>query len=83
VYSKLNGALRYLGRIGQGAITRKASEMRSAKNFHPERDYAAAKGFLVAMAVGAIASGKVILSLVDVRIDRALVLTQKRTQMIA
>ena len=50
--------------------------MRSAKNFRPERDYLAAKSFLVAMAVGAIASGQVILSLVDVRIDQALVLAQ-------
>jgi len=50
--------------------------MRSAKNFHPERDYAAAKGLLVAIAVGAIASGQVILSLVDVRLDQVLVLAQ-------
>jgi hypothetical protein len=42
--------------------------MRIAKNFHSERDYPAAKSFLVAMAIGAIASGQVVLSLVDVRI---------------
>jgi hypothetical protein len=50
--------------------------MRSAKNFHPERDYATAKGFLVAMAIGAIASGQVVLSLVDVRIGQASVAAQ-------
>ena len=50
--------------------------MRSAKNFRPEGDYVAAKSFLVTMVVGAIASGQVILSLVDVRIDQALVLAQ-------
>jgi hypothetical protein len=53
------------------AIKRKVSEMRSAKYFHPERDYVAAKSFLVAMAIGAIASGQVVLSLVDVRIGQA------------
>jgi hypothetical protein len=50
--------------------------MRSAKNFHPEPNYVAAKSFLVAMAVGAIASGQVILSLVDVRIDQVSVVVQ-------
>jgi hypothetical protein len=47
--------------------------MRSAKNFRPEGDYVAAKSFLVAMAVGAIASGQVLLSVVDVPIGPALV----------
>jgi hypothetical protein len=50
--------------------------MRSAKNFHPVTGYGAAKGILVAMAIGAIASGEVILSLVDVRIDQALIMLQ-------
>jgi hypothetical protein len=50
--------------------------MRSAKNFHPERDYPAAKSLLVAMAIGAIASGQVVLSLVDVRIGQASVSAQ-------
>jgi hypothetical protein len=50
--------------------------MRSAKNFHPVTDYGAAKGILVAMAIGAIASGEVILSLVDVRIGQASVVLQ-------
>ncbi len=50
--------------------------MRSAKNFRPERDYVTAKSFLVAIAVGAIASGQVILSLVDVRIDQVSVVAQ-------
>lgn len=76
VYSKLNGALRYLGLVGQLAIKRKVSEMRSAKYFHSEGDYATAKGFLVAMAIGVIASGQVVLSLVDVRIDEASVAAQ-------
>ncbi len=58
------------------ATKRKVSEMRSAKNFHPERDYAPAKSFLVAMAIGAIASGQVVLSLVDVRIGQASVAAQ-------
>jgi hypothetical protein len=71
VYSKLNGALRFLGCVDKGAIKRKASEMRSAKNFHPEREYVAAKSFLVAMAIGAIAFGEVIFSLVDVWIGPA------------
>jgi hypothetical protein len=57
------------------ATKRKVSEMRSAKNFYSERDYPAAKSFLVAMAIGAIASGQVVLSLVDVRIDQASVAT--------
>jgi hypothetical protein len=55
---------------------RKATKMRSAKNFHPERDYLSARSFLVAMAIGAIASGQVILSLVDVRIGQASVAAQ-------
>jgi hypothetical protein len=50
--------------------------MRSAKNIHPERDYVATKSFLVAIAVGAIATGQVILSLVDVRMDQASVVAQ-------
>jgi hypothetical protein len=50
--------------------------MRSAKNFRPERDYATAKSFLVALAIGAIASGQVVLSLVDVRIGQASVAAQ-------
>jgi hypothetical protein len=50
--------------------------MRSAKNFHAEQDYPTAKSFLVAMAVGAIASGQVVLSLVDVRIGQASVAAQ-------
>jgi hypothetical protein len=50
--------------------------MRSAKNFHPERGYATAKSLLVATAVGAIASGQVVLSLVDVRIGQASVAAQ-------
>jgi hypothetical protein len=58
------------------ATKRKATEMRSAKNFHPERDYVSARSFLVAMAIGAIASGQVILSLVDVRIGQASVAVQ-------
>ena len=42
--------------------------MRRATNFNPEWVYVpAAKGFLVAMAIGAVASGEVVLSLVDVR----------------
>jgi hypothetical protein len=46
--------------------------MRRATNFNPEWVYVpAAKGFLVAMAIGAIASGEVILSLVDVRTGQA------------
>jgi hypothetical protein len=61
---------------GKLATKRKVSEMRSAKNFHPERDYPTAKGFLVAMAIGAIASGQVVLSLVDVRIGQASVAVQ-------
>ena len=58
------------------ATKRKATEMRSAKNFHPERDYVSARSFLVAMAIGAIASGQVILSLVDVGIGQASVAVQ-------
>jgi hypothetical protein len=50
--------------------------MRSAKNFRPLKDYGAAKGLLVAMAIGAIASGEVILSLVDVRIGQASIVSQ-------
>jgi hypothetical protein len=50
--------------------------MRSAKNFRAVKDYGAAKGILVAMAIGAIASGQVILSLVDVPIDQASVVLQ-------
>ena len=50
--------------------------MRTAKNFHPVTEYGAAKGILVAMAIGAIASGEVILSLVDVRIGQASVAAQ-------
>jgi len=50
--------------------------MRSAKNFYPERDYVAVRSFLVAMAIGAIASGEVILSLVDVRVGQASVAAQ-------
>ena len=50
--------------------------MRSAKNFHPVTDHGAAKGILVAMVIGAIASGEVILSLVDVRIGQASVVLQ-------
>jgi hypothetical protein len=46
--------------------------MRRATNFNPEWVYVpAAKGFLVAMAIGAIASGEVVLSLVDVRTGQA------------
>jgi hypothetical protein len=41
--------------------------MRSAKNFHPEQGYVpAANRFLVAVAIGAIAGGGVVFSLVDV-----------------
>ena len=43
--------------------------MRSAKYFHSEGDYVATRSFLVAMAIGAIASGQVVFSLVNVRID--------------
>jgi hypothetical protein len=51
--------------------------MRRATNFHPEWVYVpAAKGFLVAMAIGAIASGEVILSLADVRTGQASVAAQ-------
>jgi hypothetical protein len=50
--------------------------MRSAKNFYPVTDYGAAKGILVAMAIGAIVSGEVILSLVDVRIGQASLVSQ-------
>ena len=50
--------------------------MRSAKNFRAVKDYGAAKGILVAMAIGAIASGQVILSLVNVPIDQASVVLQ-------
>jgi hypothetical protein len=54
------------------ATKRKLSKMRSATNFHPEWVYVpAAKSFLVAMAIGAIASGGVVLSLVDVRTGQA------------
>jgi hypothetical protein len=60
-----------LAALDKLATKRKVSEMRSAKNFHPERDYVPAKSFLVAMAIGAIASGQVVLSLVDVPIGPA------------
>ena len=57
---------------GERATKRKLSKMRRATNFNPEWVYVpAAKGFLVAMAIGAIASGEVILSLVDVRTGQA------------
>jgi hypothetical protein len=62
--------------LGKLATKRKVSEMRSAKNFGPEREYVPAKSFLVAMAIGAIASGEVILSLVDVRVGQASVAAQ-------
>jgi hypothetical protein len=52
------------------------SEMRSGKNFHPDPGYVAAKSLLVAVVVGAIASGEVILTLVDVRISQASVAAQ-------
>ena len=65
----MNGALRYRGLVGELAIKRKVSEMRSAKYFHSEGDYVATRSFLVAMAIGAIASGQVVFSLVNVRID--------------
>ena len=46
--------------------------MRRATKFHPEWVYVpAAKGFLVAMAIGAIAGAEVILSLVDVPTGQA------------
>jgi hypothetical protein len=46
--------------------------MRRAKNFHPEWDYVpAANRFVVAMAIGAIAGGGVVLSLVDVPTGQA------------
>jgi hypothetical protein len=56
---------------GKPATKRKLSEMRRAKNFHPEWDYVpAANRFVVAMAIGAIAGGGVVLSLVDVPTGR-------------
>jgi hypothetical protein len=58
------------------ATKRKATEMRNAKYFHPEGDFVTARSFLVAMAIGAIASCQVILSLVDVRIGQASVAAQ-------
>ena len=46
--------------------------MRHAKNFHPEWGHVpAAHGFLVAVAIGAIAGGGVVLSLVDVPTGQA------------
>ena len=55
-------------RSAEPATKRKLSKMRRATNLHPEWVYVpAAKSFLVAMAIGAIASGGVVLSLVDVR----------------
>lgn len=46
--------------------------MRSAKNFHPEWGYVpAANRFLVAVAIGAIAGGGVVFSLVDVPTGQA------------
>jgi hypothetical protein len=65
-----------LAALAKPATKRKATEMRGAKNFHPEGDYVSARSFLVAMAIGAIASGQVILSLVDVRIGQASVAAQ-------
>src|SRR5262249_55022882 len=50
--------------------------MRSAKNFHPQREYVAARRFLVGGAIGAIASGQVVLSLVDFRIGQSSVAAQ-------
>jgi hypothetical protein len=59
-------------RSGKPATKRKLSEMRRAKNFHPEWDYVpAANRFVVAMAIGAIAGGGVVLSLVDVPTGQA------------
>jgi hypothetical protein len=71
VYSKLDGALAIFAGLDKLATKRKVSEMRSAKRFYPEGDYVAARSFLVAMAIGAIASGQVVLSLVDIRIGPA------------
>jgi hypothetical protein len=76
VYSKLHGALRYRRLGGRLATKRKVSEMRSPKNFHPQGDYVAARSFLVAVAIGAIASGQVAFLLVDVRIGPASVAAQ-------
>jgi hypothetical protein len=59
-------------RSGEPATKRKLSKMRRATNFNPEWVYVpAAKGFLVAMAIGAIASGEVVLSLADVGTGQA------------
>ena len=60
------------GRSGNLATKRKLSEMRRAKNFHPEWGCVpAANRFLVAVAIGAIAGGRVVLSLVDVPTGQA------------
>jgi len=57
---------------GKPATKRKLSEMRRAKNVHPEWGYVpAANRFLVAVAIGAIAGGGVVLSLVDVPTGQA------------
>jgi len=57
---------------GKPTTKRKLSEMRRAKNFHPEWGCVpAANRFLVAVAIGAIAGGRVVLSLVDVPTGQA------------
>jgi len=71
--TELNGAptLRWAAR-GKPAIKRKLSKMRHAKNFHPEWDHVpVANRFLIAMAIGAIAGGGVVLSLADVSTGQA------------
>ena len=71
--TELNGAptLRSAGR-GKPAIKRELSKMRHAKNFHPEWDHVpVANRFLIAMAIGAIAGGGVVLSLADVSTGQA------------
>jgi hypothetical protein len=63
---------RIRSRAAEPATKRKLSEMRRSKNFHPEWGYVpAARGFLVAVAIGAIAGGGVVLSLVDVPTGQA------------
>ena len=76
---KLNGTstLSSLGRVSRRK--RKLSEMRHAKNLHPEWGYVPAGNrfgrtisiFLVATAIGATAGGGVVLSLVDVPTGQA------------
>ena len=76
---ELNGTstLSSVGRVSRR--TRKLSEMRHAKNLHPEWGYVPAANrfgrtisiFLVATAIGATAGGGVVLSLVDVPTGQA------------